>query len=259
MGGQENTDRCNPKINERANDPPQINRNVKHVSVFACVSAAGESFIPYIVTSQDTSRVREQLRTHGVRFSTDLILKRRAKSYINGEIFLGYIRMVFLPNLDELRSLEEFADEDVVLLTDNCSSHVGEEVLSLIQDSRVRVIIWTPHTTHIFQELDLCLFAVLKRRGQYILPFDDDQTTNNFLLKIDRTFRQTMIEPNIWGAFQEAGLGFDTSSEPGRIRSREEKVRSTPGFQEIWSLDFPLDKLSPRRQNAKFEWINRLA
>jgi hypothetical protein len=67
-----------------------------------------------------------------------------------------------------------------------------------------------------------------------------------------------MTELNILGAFQEAGLGFDTSSEPYRIRFNEEKLRSTPGFQERWSLDFPLEKLSPIRQNAKFGWINRL-
>jgi hypothetical protein len=67
-----------------------------------------------------------------VRFGTDLILKQRAKAHVHGEIFLEYIRMVFLPNLNELRSLEEFADEDAVSLMDNCSSHVGEEVLSLL-------------------------------------------------------------------------------------------------------------------------------
>jgi hypothetical protein len=115
----------------------KINRNVKHVSVIVCVSAAGENLIPYVVTSQDSSRVREQLRTHDVRFGTDLILKQRAKAYVNGEIFLEYIRMVFRPNLNELRSLEEFADEDAVLSTDSCSSHVGEEVLSLLRDARV--------------------------------------------------------------------------------------------------------------------------
>jgi hypothetical protein len=73
----------------------------------------------------------------------------------------------------------------------------------------------------IFQELDLCLFGVLKRQGQYVLPFDDNRTTTNFLLKIYRTLRQTMVEANILEAFQEAGLGFDTSSEPYRIRFSE--------------------------------------
>jgi hypothetical protein len=115
----------------------RINRNVKHVSAIACVPAAGESLIPYIVTSQDSSRVREQLRTHSMRFGTDLILKQRAKAYVNGEIILEYIRRVFLLSLNELRSLKEFADEDAVVLMENCSSHVGDEVLNLLLDARV--------------------------------------------------------------------------------------------------------------------------
>jgi hypothetical protein len=40
----------------------QVNRNLKHVSIIASVLAAGESLIPYIVTSQDSLSVREQLK-----------------------------------------------------------------------------------------------------------------------------------------------------------------------------------------------------
>jgi hypothetical protein len=53
-----------------------------------------------------------------------LILKHHAKQYIDAEIFGDYIRNVFLPNLNELRSLEEFADEEAVLLMDSCPSRV---------------------------------------------------------------------------------------------------------------------------------------
>jgi hypothetical protein len=101
-------------------------------------------------SSQDSADVREQLKKHGARFSTDFILKARAKPYINAEIFLEYIRTVFLSNLNELRSLEEFAGEDTVLLMDNCLGHVGEEILSLLRDARVQMINWAPHTPHIF-------------------------------------------------------------------------------------------------------------
>jgi hypothetical protein len=56
-------------------------------------------------------------------------LKARRKPYINAECFLEYIRTVFLPNANESRIFEEFADEDAVLLMDNCPSHVGEKNL----------------------------------------------------------------------------------------------------------------------------------
>jgi hypothetical protein len=41
--------------------------------------------------------------------------------YINAEIFLDYIRTVFLSNLAELRVLDEFAEEMAVLFMDNWS------------------------------------------------------------------------------------------------------------------------------------------
>jgi hypothetical protein len=124
-------------------------------------------------------------------------LKARAKPYINAVIFLEDIRTVHLPNLNELRRLEEFSDEDAVLLMDNCPSHVGKEIFNLLRDVRVRIMTWAPYTTRTCQKLDICLFGVLKRRGRYTLPFDDDRRTTGFLLKIYWTFKQTMIGPDI--------------------------------------------------------------
>jgi hypothetical protein len=113
-------------------------------------------------------------------------------------------------------------------------------------------------TPHLFQQLDICLFRVLKRKEQNALPFGNDQTTLDFLLNSYRTFKQTIIEPNICGAFHEAAFEFDTRTEPYRLVFHGEKPRKTPAFQEIWSLDFLLEKLSRRRQAAKFGWINQV-
>jgi hypothetical protein len=122
----------------------KINRNLKRVPVIARISAAGESLTPYFVSSQGPPPIRENLKKRGVRFCIDFILKARSKPCINAEFFLDYIRTVFLPNLNELRPLEEFVDEDAILLMDNCPSHVADEVLGLLRDTRlrVRVIIW---------------------------------------------------------------------------------------------------------------------
>jgi hypothetical protein len=40
----------------------KISRNLKHASVIACISAAGESLTPYIMTSEDSLPVRENLK-----------------------------------------------------------------------------------------------------------------------------------------------------------------------------------------------------
>jgi hypothetical protein len=111
---------------------------------------------------------------------------------------------------------------------------------------------FAPHTTQIFQVLDTTLFGVLKRQRRYELPFGDEKATVQFFMKVYHNFKQTMVEPNIWGAFQALGFEFDTRSEPYRLLFNEEKLRESTGFRELWSIDFPLDQLSVRRRNTKF-------
>jgi hypothetical protein len=139
-----------------------VSRNVKHIAVIACVSAAGESLMPYIITSQNSPAVQEKLRQHGVRSGSDLILKANHRSYVSAEIFPEDVRTVFLPYLVCVRGLGAFATEEAVLLMDNCSAHAPDDVIRLLTEARVRVITFAPHTTHIFQILDVTLFGVLR-------------------------------------------------------------------------------------------------
>jgi hypothetical protein len=107
----------------------RISRKLKHISVIVCVSSAGESLTPYIITSQDAPSVREQLKKRGVRFGTDLIMKSNAKPYINAEIFVDYVLTVLIPNLAEPRRLDEFAEEMTVFSMDHCPSHIRSPVM----------------------------------------------------------------------------------------------------------------------------------
>jgi uncharacterized protein (UPF0276 family) len=76
-------------------------------------------------------------------------------------MFAEYIRTIFHTNLNELRILGEFADEEVILLMDGSQNHVTEAVFALLRDARVRMIIWDPYMTQIFRQLDVSLFEVL--------------------------------------------------------------------------------------------------
>jgi hypothetical protein len=68
-------------------------------------------------------------------------LKGLSKPYINAEIFEEYLRTVFLPNIDELRTLDQFKEEEAILMMDNCPDHVGDVILTLLRDARLWVII----------------------------------------------------------------------------------------------------------------------
>jgi hypothetical protein len=81
--------------------------NVNHMSIIACSSTAGEIMIRYIVTSQNSPAVREQLRKRDVQF----ILRERGIPSINTELFTECICTVFLPDLNERPNLEAFAGQ----------------------------------------------------------------------------------------------------------------------------------------------------
>jgi hypothetical protein len=131
--------------------------------------------------------------------------------------------------------------------------------MGLLTEARVRVITFAPYTTQIFQVLDVTLFGALKRRLGYKLPFEYEKETVKFMMKSYRNFKQTMVEPNIWGVFRAIRFEFefDTEVEPYRLLFKEEKLRQSADFRELRSIEFPLDQLSSRRQNARFEWINK--
>jgi hypothetical protein len=91
------------------------------------------------------------------------------------------------------------------------------------------------------------------------LPFEDEIETVQFIMKVYRDFKQTMMEPKIWRVFRAIEFEFDTEAEPYRLLFNEEKLRQSEGFGELWSIDFPLDQLSSQRQrqNARFDWMNK--
>jgi hypothetical protein len=136
----------------------------------------------------------------------DFIMRSNLSPYINAEIFLDYIRTIFVPNLAELRTLDAFTEETGVLLMDNCASHVTDDIIGVLTEARVRVITFAAYTPQIFQVLDVTLFGVLKRHLGSKSPFEDEKATVKFIMRVYHDFKQTMAEPNRWGAFRAIGF-----------------------------------------------------
>jgi hypothetical protein len=99
------------------------------------------------------------------------------------------------------------------MLMDYCSAHLTDELIRLLTEIRVRVITFAPHTTQIFQVLDLTLFGVLKRHPRYELPFENGNATVEDIMKVYHHFRQTIVPPNGRGIFQAVRFDFDRRNE----------------------------------------------
>jgi hypothetical protein len=167
----------------------RASRSVRHISLIACVSAAGESLTPFIVTSQTSDNIVKRLVSRGVRLGVDFVLKHRSKPYVNRKLFLDYLKTIFVPYLTEIRDSEELDGCEAVLLMDNCSPHIADDVIALLTSVRVRVITFAPHTTHIFQMLDVVLFGAMKKHATGLETLDEEQSAIAFLLKVYHDFK----------------------------------------------------------------------
>jgi hypothetical protein len=99
----------------------RISRNVKQISIVRCISAGDACLTRYVVTSQDSPALHRALKATGMQIGKHFILKRRAKPYVNADLFENYVRTVFRPHLAITRIMQNVRNEEVVLLMDDCS------------------------------------------------------------------------------------------------------------------------------------------
>jgi ABC-type molybdate transport system ATPase subunit len=128
----------------------------------------------------------------GIEFGRHLILKKNQKSYVNSKSFTEYIKSTFMPHVARIHAAREVEREDAALLMDNCQSHLTSDVRDCLNTARVSVVTFRPHTTQIFQLLDLTLVGMFTRDGKYHLPFSDLGTTVNFVHNVYLKMAKTL-------------------------------------------------------------------
>jgi hypothetical protein len=171
--------------------------------------------------------------------NVDLILRTWGKPYMSAGLFDEYISTVLLPHIEALRSSDEFADLEAVLLMDNCLVHNRPTPLRKLADHRVKLITFPPHTTHVFQSLDLSICGTFKKRMSYQLPFDNDETTPGFIRRIRHNAKQNLGEDNVRGAFLQLALSCDIGTTSYLLLFNENMLRESPGFLALWERDCP--------------------
>jgi hypothetical protein len=127
----------------------------------------------------------------------DFVLKQGSKPYLDVTLFLKYVNTIFVTYLTELRKTEQFHAHGAVLLMDDCSSYSSDDGIAVLIRERVKIITLAPHTTHIFQMLDVVLFGALMKHATGLTTLEEEQIITLFIVKVYHDFKQTMIEVNI--------------------------------------------------------------
>lgn len=87
---------------------------------------AGDTLMPLLITHR--KRTENELSETGLREGDDYMIRYQKNCFITKEIFNEYIETVLFPYIKKIRENPLFSNERAVILCDNCSSHVSEEI-----------------------------------------------------------------------------------------------------------------------------------
>jgi hypothetical protein len=90
----------------------------------------------------------------------------RDSPYVTRDVFFEYLRDVLVPTVESNRQLSGCQAKPAILFCDNCSSHCRDEVLQELARHGIFMITYPPHSSQIFQVLDVLLFGRLKSREE---------------------------------------------------------------------------------------------
>jgi hypothetical protein len=89
-----------------------------------------------------------------------------------------------------------------------------------------------------------------------MLPLKANETTADFMKRIFHMMKQTLVEDNGRNSLMQLGLTYDIDTIPYVLTFDEHVLRQR--FTSLWERDYLVEKLSHRRRNTTFRWINKM-
>lgn len=230
-----------------------VKRSLAHMSLLVCISLAGDSLTPMLITKYSIS---EKIFEDGLRQDEDVSLRQRDPPYISSELFQEFIELTFITYVQEVREKLNMKKEPAILMMDSCRAHCSENVLELLGKNNIIVYTFPSHTSNLFQPCDLSLFGTLKIIQKSLKHEESQDKIKYYVMRILKAYESAATSFNIRSSFRKSGLFICTTHKPYTIDYDSVTLKKNPGFQILWNLNIKKEELSARRINQKFGVIN---
>ncbi|XP_065915821.1 uncharacterized protein [Dysidea avara] len=190
--------------------------NKTQTTVVACINAVGQAIPPYVIYNAKTLNPRwMENGVAGARYA------RSENGWIDTELFKIWLKYHFLQYAVSNRPL--------LLILDGHKTHYNLEVCEYAKEQGVIMFCLPPHSTHVSQPLDTCVFKPLKSEWNKVAH--NFQAKNpgariskyNFPSLLKEAWEKAMISSNICVGFRNSGIyPFD----PDKIRPTIENMES---------------------------------
>jgi hypothetical protein len=175
----------------------KLQKHLEHVTLVACISAAGGHLPPSVIISNSTAAMSDATPIQGYTLSGS------KKGWMNRKLFEAWVDNVFVPYVNEIRTKLGQPTAPAVLVTDGHNSRESAAALGKLRAQNVTVIVLPAHSSHILQPLDRTVFGALKDHLLNKLDFEGAD---------DAASKRAKLLEALSSAFYHA-------VEPGTIRS----------------------------------------
>jgi hypothetical protein len=207
-----------------------VDRGTRHQTVICCVTMAGDVYCPLLVSGYQS--VRQIFETE-VPDGIDLKVEIASSPYVTQAIFNKYIDEVLIPAVILDRGLPGCKDKPAILFSDNRSVHCSNELLGNLTRCGILVITYPPHTSHIFQVLDVLLFGILKKVKKYHRRDHTLRREVNHVLRLFRAYEQATASMTIKASWLKTGFDYETRDAATYLTVNETKIRQSDAFREV--------------------------
>jgi hypothetical protein len=189
-----------------------VSRKEKRMSCITTISMAGDVLMPLLVTHRRT--IDAAVWEEGWRDGQDFMIRSNDTAYVTRPVFSEYVNGVIVPYIATTRETLNLGNTPAVLLCDNCSSHISDEIKQLLAQNNIRLVTFPPHTSHLFQPLDLVTFAAFKREHREIHTDRPGQSQVWRITKLMKALEHATDSTNNRAAFKRAGLKINPAVFP---------------------------------------------
>lgn len=136
-------------------------RDYRHISIVSTISLAGEVITPLTILTRKhwESEIGNETWYNQFKFIYG------ESGYMNASIMKYYINNILKPHIMKTREIINDLNAHAVLIMDNMSAHVTNDVMNEFASlENFEIVLLPPHSSHILQPLDLSYFGIFKKR-----------------------------------------------------------------------------------------------
>jgi hypothetical protein len=192
-----------------------------------------------------------------VRDGIALCIKIAESPYIMQALSTECRRDVLIPSIESNREFPGYQRKPAIIFCDNCSCHCSDDILPELANHAIIFNTCPPHTSPLFHVLNVLLSGRLKSVKKCFARHDDLDPHMNHAFRVFRAYEIATMSTTVRIPWAKAGFGSVRRDGADYLWVDKGKIRASPGFVEIWQIDYPEEQLSERRRQQKRGFLNQ--